>query len=86
LDGGLLKDKVKAALGLTSAHVTKMCGEVEVRIHVFLALTLCESDMIRTQIATLREMVPDTTGCEEVWIGQPFGMVAKRKIPALAGV
>jgi len=62
-----------------------MCGGVEVRIHAFLVLTLCESDMFRTPVVTHRETVPDTTGCEEMWIGQPFGMVAKRKIPAPAG-
>jgi hypothetical protein len=59
-----------------------MRGRVEVRIHAFLALTLCKSDMIRTPVATHKETVPDTTGCEEVWIGQPLGMVAKRKILA----
>jgi hypothetical protein len=54
---------------------------VEVRIHAFLALTLYESDMIRTPVATHRKTVPDTTGCEEVWIGNLFVMVAKRKKP-----
>lgn len=62
-----------------------MCGEVKVRIYAFLALTLFESDIIWTPVATHRETAPDTTGCEDVWIGQLLGMVAKRKIPAPAG-
>jgi len=62
-----------------------MCGGVEVRTHAFLALTLFESDIIRTPVAAHRETVPDTTGCGNVWIGQPFGMVAREKSLHLLG-
>jgi hypothetical protein len=62
-----------------------MCGGVEVRIHAFLALTLFESDIIRTPVSTHKEMVLDSIGCKDVWLGQPFGMVAKRKTLAPSG-